>query len=285
MNLPFFQAMVPNHLDILPDIKLYGIGTLLNSNRGRIERAVILGSGFGYGDKIDWNQQSVTVLGVRGPRTALALGLEDRDDLIIGDPALFLPLIDCLNTGGDLGGGRSVIAPHHKTTEAWDLASISNDELFVLDPGLTRIDDYIATIKGADLVMAESLHAAIVAAAYDVPFVPIALSCEIDRSKWGDFFDSLEVERCEHYAMPIPLRKKLRRLEVGVARGLARKGYCVERHYRGSKLPPKCVSAIRRAAGDVKLMSRNCQIRGDRRIIQKYQNRILNACNKLASMK
>ena len=51
----------------------------------------------------------------------------------------------------------------------------------------------IGRIARADLVVSESMHGAIVADAFGVPWIPIAISHHFNSFKWGDWADSVEV--------------------------------------------------------------------------------------------
>src|SRR5439155_14985318 len=55
-----------------------------------------------------------------------------------------------------------------------------------LDPR-TDSRDVVRRIAAAEKVIAESMHAAIIADAFRVPWVPVALSREISPFKWADW--------------------------------------------------------------------------------------------------
>lgn len=66
---------------------------------------------------------------------------------------------------------------------------ISEYRRFVfLDPGITPLDEYIAIIRNAEFVFAESLHGAIIAATFGIPFYPVSLYTCLESVKWNDFF-------------------------------------------------------------------------------------------------
>lgn len=189
LNPSFFSTICPGY-NQLPVDKLYGIGTLLNQSLGTIANSIIFGSGYGQGDPPQIDHATTTVLGVRGPITASALGVTDPE-LIIGDPALHLPHLPEFNTGRSLAPGAIVVALHHRTAEPLDFASLSDDKLFFLDPGVHSVNDYIATIRDAKAVLAEAMHGAIVAAGYGVPFCQVKILGKFDEQKWRDFNSSI----------------------------------------------------------------------------------------------
>lgn len=192
LNLPFFEHILPEYKTVLTDKSLYGIGTLLNNVHGEIKNSIILGSGFGYGESVSIDWSTTKVFGVRGPLTAKKLGLAP-DQYVIGDPAMYLKEMPYFMTGRSYGHKR-VVALHHKSAELWDFSKNNDTGLFFLDPGMCDIQSYISIIRGADIVYAESLHGAIIAATFGVPFTPISINTILEKKKWDDFYASIGVE-------------------------------------------------------------------------------------------
>ena len=188
LNPVFFDSLCPDYRAIRKDV-LYGIGTLLNESKGLISNSIIFGSGYGQGRAPQVDARSTINLGVRGPITASVLGLEAAS--VMGDPALFLPKMDCFDQGVSESKHKVVLALHHKTAEFWDFSKASIRNAHFLDPACSSVFDYVATIRSADLVLAESMHAAIVAAAYRVPFIRVGILNKVDNTKWKDFFLSV----------------------------------------------------------------------------------------------
>ena len=132
--------------------------------------------------------------GVRGPLTRDALRLPAATP--IGDPALILPLLHTLERNVKTVG-KAVCAPHFldKNSDQHLLERTGAD--VIVRPAianspqaLTQILDELAS---AEFVLAGSLHAAIVACAYGVPF------CYFDDGnvdipfKWRDFSASVNI--------------------------------------------------------------------------------------------
>ena len=169
---------------------IFCIGTLLNEGAGEIKNSIIIGSGCGYGDSVKFDYKTSMIYGVRGPLTAKKLGL--ADEFVIGDPALLLPKIKSFSDGKSLLRGRSVvIVPHHRTSELWNFEDAESSRYCYLDPGRTKINDLIATISQASLVVAEAMHAAIVASAFCVPFIPVSIRGKMEEFKWNDFYGAI----------------------------------------------------------------------------------------------
>ncbi|PMG02421.1 hypothetical protein BCV00_17310 [Vibrio breoganii] len=191
LNIPFFTDNFGDKLNET-DKTIYGIGTLLNNVHGKIKDALIFGSGYGYGNTLDFDPKTVEVFGVRGPRTAEKLGYTD-DSIVIGDPALY---VDKMERYRSLPAGKhkKVIALHHSTAELFNYFNLQHDGYYFLDPGLESIENYISVIKGADIVYTESLHGAIIAAVYGKPFVAISMITTLEDKKWLDFYQSVGID-------------------------------------------------------------------------------------------
>lgn len=218
INLPFFDIVIPGYEEKLLDQKLYGIGTLLNNNNGLIRDACIFGSGFGYGEELSYDLKSTKIFGVRGPVTAKKMGLDSS--YIIGDPAIYVSSMPSIMPEKTYST-RAVVALHHRSAEMWDFSGGNNDELYFLDPGLTSIPDYIGYIRDASVVYAESLHAAIIAATFGVPFCPVSIGNKLEEKKWSDFYQLFGFGEFEPLTIPAPAVSVIRRISVsGRVRGV-----------------------------------------------------------------
>lgn len=217
LNVPFFRSIVPGIEECPSERDLVGIGTLLNNVHGKIEKAVVFGSGFGYGASVEIDHETSIVLGVRGPLTARALGVDDA--LVMGDPALHLNQIPSVLKGHSLAPlGAIVVALHHRTAELWDFSSCTLESLYFLDPGTASIPDYIATVKGAKVVLAEAMHGAITACAFGVPFIPIEIFGNLHVPKWSDFLAALGAGMPATHRLPCPRLPLARRLQLSRVR-------------------------------------------------------------------
>lgn len=189
LNLWLWDFLLPGFRDVHPDVLLVGVGTVLNRNllpQGR--RKLVVGSGFGYGaapdlsDRAEWDVRSV-----RGPLTAAKLGLDAA--LGIVDPAVMvadMPEFRAVPKGRD-----AIFVPHWESTVGGIWPTVCQAA------GLTYVDPcgeakaVIAAIAGARLVVAESMHAAILADALRVPWVAVTTSRQINSFKWEDWAASL----------------------------------------------------------------------------------------------
>jgi len=168
-----------------------GAGTLLNNRLPPSPRKVVFGTGAGYGPPpvIDGGW---TIYCVRGPLTAKALGI--APDYACTDAAVLMRLLPRISQPS----GHKVFVPHHLSAfraevVGLDLASVAaHAGLRYVDPR-SPVEQVIGEISGADVVLASAMHAAIVADAFRVPWVPVRLYAHEDRSKWEDWTASLRL--------------------------------------------------------------------------------------------
>lgn len=132
--------------------------------------------------------------GVRGPRTRELLGLPEST--VLGDPGLLAPLFHAPAPAPSTAG-RVICIPHiHDTKDDAALLAISGAELVLRpqveasEPALRRILDQIA---GARFVLTASLHGAIIACAYRVPFAFWDNGHVDIVFKWEDFAGSVGI--------------------------------------------------------------------------------------------
>lgn len=201
LNVPFFNELFPGYESAFSDVSLYGIGTLLNDLHGPIKNSVIFGSGFGYGTRVTFDQNSTKIFGVRGPLTAAALGIDARQ-YVIGDPAMYISKMPIFMNDKLKSSSKVVVALHHRTSELWNFEANNETDMLFLDPGSTNIRSYISTIMNANMVYAESLHGAIMAATFGIPFLPISIRGGLDQRKWADFYALLKTDAVEAVKLP-----------------------------------------------------------------------------------
>ena len=132
-------------------------------------------------------------LGVRGPLSASALGLSPTK--AITDSALLLRTLPCGRPLPDSErDGGVVFMPHHQSnsTGAWEEICRRAGVRYLNPYGDSR--KTLETLRRARLVLADAMHAAIVADALRVPWVPIVTSREISSFKWLDWTRSMNLE-------------------------------------------------------------------------------------------
>ena len=184
LNLWLWDFLLPGLREVHPDILLVGVGTVLNREllpQGR--KKLVVGSGFGYGavpdlsDSAEWDVRSV-----RGPLTAAKLGLDDA--LGIVDPAVMaadMPAFQGIPKIHD-----ALFVPHWESTVGgiWPTVCRAAGLAYVDPCGEAKA--VIRAIAGARLVVAESMHAAILADTLRVPWIAVTTSGNVNSFKWRD---------------------------------------------------------------------------------------------------
>ncbi len=132
--------------------------------------------------------------GVRGPLTRDVLQLPKST--VIGDPGLLLPLL-YQPRRAERTAGKTICAPHiHERATDDDLRKLTGADVVVrpsIDKSFAALATILDEIASAEFVLAGSLHSAIVACAYGVPF------CYFDSGyvdlpfKWRDFSASINI--------------------------------------------------------------------------------------------
>jgi succinoglycan biosynthesis protein ExoV len=227
-----------------------GIGSLLGDVRPFPEDGLklVLGAGAGYGQppRLD---ASWRVYGVRGPLTAARLDLPA--DAALSDPAI-LAGRHFDHAAVPKRAPVALMLHWRSVNTAWRAVARKLGWAFVdpRDPPAQVMRD----IAGAELLLTEALHGAIVADAFRVPWIPIRASAEILAFKWEDWCASVGLAY-----EPVPLWPLYQRPERDTAArrtGRALKRLLVERALRDAarqeprlSTPAELEAAVRRLDG------------------------------------
>lgn len=183
---------------------LLGVGTLIDAHWLTYIKPHKDIWGCGYaGDqrlfKTDY-KETCTFHAVRGPLTRDALGLPG--DFPIGDPGLLLPHLTDFSRNPS---GQVLYIPHFETRDALrrnTLELIGADDYLDICCLRTEFCARLERIANAKFILTTSLHGAIIAQAYGVPW---ALCCPPQArhnmpGKWEDWFAylGLHVKFCDH---------------------------------------------------------------------------------------
>ena len=172
--------------------------TWINDDLGNDVDAKVLFWGCGKRDATPldpFNLERSLFCGVRGPLTRDALKLPH--DTTLGDPALLMPIIYSPNVIPEFIN-KLVCAPHiyDARTDHELLADTSCHHVLrpTVEKNIRALLNFIDVIYSSEFVLTGSLHAAIIAAAYNKPFCYM-LSDNIDIIfKWKDFASSIGIE-------------------------------------------------------------------------------------------
>jgi succinoglycan biosynthesis protein ExoV len=190
LNATLWPALAPDLFDDDPSDAFVGIGTIIGMRCDAAARLHVFSSGAGNDPVDSWRGRDVTYWCVRGPLTCALLGLPP--DTAITDGAIVTPLAPGFPPRAT-PGDAVLIVPHFQTLDfpGWDqVAAQTGFEL--LDP---RADPHavIARIARARLVLTESLHGAILADTYGIPWRVFGTSGNFGSTKFLDWCQSLEI--------------------------------------------------------------------------------------------
>ena len=192
LNRWLWSRVLGFSLDVDDGTVVLGIGTLIS--RGFVPSAnkyVVLSAGVGYDAlPLDFGGQKWEILSVRGPLTAQFLNLPPEKAIIDG-AALVRLLPECEPLPESQRDGVAFM-PHYESLPAgnWEqVCGMAGVEFH--DPQLPS-EITLQRIRKARLVVA-AMHAAIVADALRVPWIPVVLSPLSNSFKWLDWTMSLNL--------------------------------------------------------------------------------------------
>lgn len=191
LNSWIWEEYFPGLFDDNPDTAFIGIGTLLGTGAANdtpnATKRIVFGTGSGYSE-INKLDSSWEIRFVRGPRTAKAFGLDPL--MAITDPAILASQFTATNNKEF----EVSFVPHHSSLFYGDWAEVCDyANINLIDP---RSDgrNIIDLINKSEVVLAESLHGAIVADSLRVPWIPVSSSSHILEFKWLDWAESMNLE-------------------------------------------------------------------------------------------
>lgn len=182
MNAFIWPHFLPGVFDDDADALFVGIGTIFSADIPKARHRIVMGSGTGYGRlPPDLKDGGWHIYAVRGPLTARAIGGEPN--LAVADPAILLPLMPEFAPTPRRG---IAFVPHWTTAQEglWQSACAQAGIEFIDPRGEAK--GVIRRIAAAELIIAESMHGAIVADAFRVPWVAI-VSGRDTPMKWHDW--------------------------------------------------------------------------------------------------
>lgn len=142
------------------------------------EASMIWGAGFFYDhQRLNFD---IPIYAVRGELTRAAV----NKDVIVGDPALLLPLIH-----------HPFVPPKHKVgiVPHWsNLKKAINKfpDTHIIDP-MQSVIDFVEDVLSCEYVFSESLHGLIISDTYEVPNTWIDMGADVgDKFKYRDYYSS-----------------------------------------------------------------------------------------------
>jgi len=192
INPLVFEHFLPNFFDDDPELLFYGIGSILGFERpfANTRKVIVFSSGFAY-DQPPVLDQRYDVRCVRGPLTARSLNIDASKG--VADGALLLQYLPVFSDKQEKKYKFSYI-PHHVSETMFDGW---NDVLGPL--GIHHISpagdpvQVVNEIRQSECILAEAMHAAIIADAFRVPWIPVKMFLHINSFKWLDWMLSLQI--------------------------------------------------------------------------------------------
>lgn len=190
LNRDFYhRALGLDLIDYKSAEAVLGIGSILDYDTTSYKAINVLGSGSGF-DKLNLNNiDDYRFWFVRGPNTAKVLGLES--DLAISDPAILVPDLYQYSFK-NLRKSGTLFIPHYFSALNGDWSYACNIAGVNYRDPTSSLFDICRDIASSELVITESLHGAILADTYRVPWILVATP-PIARSpfKWHDWTASI----------------------------------------------------------------------------------------------
>ncbi|KGT95837.1 exosortase [Erwinia typographi] len=191
INKWLWNDLLPGFFDDNEDVRFSAIGTIISPEMPKAKKWIVFGSGIGYGfPPAGFGDASWDIKCVRGPLSANVLGLQKHQYITDGAAFLhshpeFTPLPESERSG-------VIFIPHHKALAHGQWENVCKMAgVTYIDPR-TEAKEVINKIRHAKLVLADAMHAAIIADAMRVPWVPMVTSTEISTFKWLDWAQTID---------------------------------------------------------------------------------------------
>ena len=171
-------------------------------NKGLVDRIetpklLVWGQGKGHGEYFDINDphyaKKVDIRAVRGPHTIRQLNL--NPDIPLGDPGFLLPLLFPMEKNKSLC--KIIYMPHHSNRNNINdkLRNLGAEKYIDIMFKKEEFWNKLKELISAKFVLTSSLHTAIVAHAYNVPWALCLVNGESLNfpDKWRDLFEYLGI--------------------------------------------------------------------------------------------
>jgi succinoglycan biosynthesis protein ExoV len=193
LNRWLWEELLPGRWNLSDDVAFAGIGTIISrAIMPDAQKWVVFSSGVGYAPPPrDFGDPNWNVVAVRGPLTCRLLGLPPKKGIVDGAALLSaLPRLAPLSEADRYG---IVFMPHYESLRVGNWKEVCRRSGFeFLDPHADS-KTVVERIRSAKLVLADAMHAAIVADSLRVPWIPLVTSPQINTLKWLDWTMSIDV--------------------------------------------------------------------------------------------
>lgn len=210
LNPYIFDHYLPGLFDGQPDEVLMGIGSILGFEQfEETPKKIVFSSGYARGyaapPMID---HTYDVFCVRGPLTARELGLDPK--LAVTDGAGLLRFMD--HEPVETTHPYTYV-PHKSTEKLYDWPRVCRETGINYVSPESGVEHVLTEIRRSEVVLAEAMHAAIVADTFRIPWVPVVTNARINEFKWRDWAASLDMD---YEPQRIPNIYKRSHIEEGI---------------------------------------------------------------------
>ena len=191
LNPYLFDHYLPGFFDGCPREVLMGIGSILGFERfEKAPKKIVFSSGYavGYASPPDVDH-TYDVFCVRGPLTARKLGLSSN--LAVTDGAGLLRFMDHDPVEKT---HQYTYVPHKSTEKLYDWPRVCRETGINYVSPESGVKHVLEEIRRSEVVLAEAMHAAIVADTFRIPWVPVVTDARINEFKWRDWTASLNMD-------------------------------------------------------------------------------------------
>jgi len=189
LNQWIWNEVAPFIYEQRNEYSLLGIGSILSKSIIKNEKVIVFSSGVGYG--VPPFKEDIKIKCVRGKLTAKVLGIDES--FAIADGAILVNLLPEFAPIPKEKRKGIIFIPHHRTMEYKDLDEVcKNTGIELVNPSQNS-KDVINKIRHAKLVIAEAMHAAIIADSMRVNWIPVILHHDINTFKWLDWLSTFDI--------------------------------------------------------------------------------------------
>lgn len=193
LNAWLWDSLLPGFFDEDDSTRVSGIGTIINTSMPQAKKWVVFSSGVGYGHPPkNFGDSNWDILCVRGPLSAKVLGLDPSK--AVTDGAALLNTLEEFKPLPEKERSGVIFIPHHHALQSGQWESVCNlaGIEFVNPQWDSKV--VIQKIRHAKLVIADAMHAAIIADAMRVPWIPVITSPQINTFKWLDWTQTINLQ-------------------------------------------------------------------------------------------
>lgn len=206
LNAWLWPRIFPRIYEGSQEVAFIGIGSILGGKIApNASRRIVFGTGIRRPRSVPVLNSDWDVRFVRGPISASALGLQRSE--FVSDGAICLGLLQWPLTTKMYKIG---FIPHFHFVKDYPSILSLGDDVHVIDPR-GKVEDVISAIRSCERIITESLHGAILAEIFRVPWARVALyswqteSADVSTLKWMDWALSHALDGSAVFSAAIPV--------------------------------------------------------------------------------